>query len=149
MGFYKVVARTGHRGVGRSGEIAIYLVAGGIIDASNQAKGFPGVKRNMASAILSVKMVSELQFVRGLITTAYTDYDYHTKNESFQSLSDIETNIVGVDFTTIEGKMLRNFCNRYAATDDIKLKKEIDKEFMAWANNQLEQEDNDNCNFGR
>ena len=41
MGFYKVVAKTGYCGVGRSGEIAIYLVAEGIIDASNQVKGFP------------------------------------------------------------------------------------------------------------
>ena len=65
MGFYKVVARTGHRGVGRSGEIAIYLVAEGIIDASNQAKGFPGVKRNMASAILSVKRCLNYSLLEG------------------------------------------------------------------------------------
>lgn len=36
MGFYKVVARTGHRGVGRSGEIAIYLVAKGVMLAIRQ-----------------------------------------------------------------------------------------------------------------
>ena len=150
MGFYKVIAMVGHRGEGKFGDIGLYIVAESMTDAADQAKGFPGVKHRNSSAILNAKPITEKEFVVGLLTTAYVNFDYHSKSEGIQTLSKIESSITRVPaFTTIEGKMLRNFCNRYKATDNPKLKADIDKEFVAWANSQLEDEYNNSDNFNR
>ena len=150
MNFYKVIAKIGHRGLGKYGDMGLYLAAESFVDASNQAKGFPGVRHHQADAIDSVKLISEKEFVVGILKTAYVSLSYHAKNQQIQTLDKIETSIADVDhFDTIEGKMLKNFCNRYAATDDIELKKKVDEEFVAWANKQLEQEYSDNENFSR
>lgn len=134
MGFYKVVAKIGHRGLGKYGDMGLYLAAESFVDASNRAKGFPGVRHHQADVIDSVKLISEKEFVVGILKTAYVSLSYHAKNEQIQTLDNIETSIADVDhFDTIEGKMLKNFCNRYFATTDDKLRAEIDKEFVTWA----------------
>ena len=134
MGFYKVVAKIGHRGYGKSGDMVSYIVAESMADARNYAKGYPGVKHHNAMAVLGSKEVKEREFVEGILTTGYIHFDYHTANESIQTLDNIAKSIEHVaEFTTIEGKMLKNFCNRYFATTDDKLRAEIDKEFVTWA----------------
>ena len=140
MGFYKVIAQTKRRGSSIR-DIPLYIAAKSTVDAMDRARSSPRVEK-----VLSAKpIVAERDYVIGLLTTAYMGYVYHTKDETIHELSKIITSVKHVDhFTTIEGKTLKGFCDRYLAADDEDLKSCINEEFSVWANNQLNNTDNFN-----
>lgn len=134
MPYYKVIAKTGHRGARISGEIVIYLSASGIMEATRSARFFPAVKHGSHSAIVSAEPVDEMTFVLGNLTSAYVTFDYYDDNQKIVDLDKIASRINNIDnFETSEGKMLKNFCNRYCATKDKDLKESINQEYKDWA----------------
>lgn len=64
--YFRVVVKGGHVGSGKYKELVFYIQAKDSLSAGLAAKKFPGVKHTSHSGILSVKSVTEDEYINAV-----------------------------------------------------------------------------------
>lgn len=136
MNFYRIKAKAGHQGTGKYIDIPVYVSARSINEAIDSIKHMPMIKKSKSLPATNLKIIQEDEFVVGTITNQYKKYLNYDINEIFNPLEQISNRLRFVlkeyEFTTNEGKTLRDFCNNYnSATDEEKEK--VENEYKNWA----------------
>jgi len=136
MNFYRIKAKAGHQSTGRYIDIPVYVSARSIIEAIDSIKHMPMIKKSKNLPATNLKIIQEDEFVLGTITNQYKKYLNYDINEICNPLKQVSNRLRFVlkeyEFTTNEGKILRDFCNNYnkAKGED---KEKVENEYNNWA----------------
>lgn len=75
--YYKIKARGGHVGAGKSVELTFYIKAPNYSSAMQQVRNMPAVQHNRGDAILSVCQISEEEYNKN--RENYSAYDVYNR----------------------------------------------------------------------
>lgn len=93
MSKFKVVCKCGHVGRQYYVEIAFPIIASSKKEAASIARNFPRVKHHHKDAILSVELISDLEYEMLLIENQHDDY-LHCNNIQEQNLLSMEERLI-------------------------------------------------------